>query len=136
VIITGTNLFNVAAVTFNGTAASGFTVNMAGTQITATVPTGATSGLIGVAAKGGAAVSSTGFTVTAAPSPLVSHFVLVPGLANSNGTASGGNTFSVGPTTTPSASLSIANEHTSLEAIDGFFADEPLFHPGIWVGGV
>jgi hypothetical protein len=68
VTINGTNFFNIAAVAFNGVATGNFTVNAAGTQITVTVPSGATTGPIGVAAKGGVAVSSTSFTVTNAPS--------------------------------------------------------------------
>ncbi|WP_460503759.1 reprolysin-like metallopeptidase, partial [Hymenobacter agri] len=46
VIITGTNLTGATAVSFNGAAAT-FTVN-SGTQITATVPTGATTGAVTV----------------------------------------------------------------------------------------
>ncbi len=67
VIITGTNFTSATAVTFNGTSAS-FTVN-SNTQITATVPTGATSGLISVTA-GGTAVSQSSFVVTGSPADL------------------------------------------------------------------
>ncbi|MBO2007762.1 LamG-like jellyroll fold domain-containing protein [Hymenobacter negativus] len=64
VVLTGSNLGTATAVSFNGTAAA-FTVNSA-TQITATVPAGATSGLATVTSPGG---SSTGraFTVGTAP---------------------------------------------------------------------
>jgi uncharacterized repeat protein (TIGR03803 family) len=61
VTITGTGLTQATKVTFNGTSAT-FTVN-SDTQITATVPTGATSGTITVTATGGGATSSTSFTV-------------------------------------------------------------------------
>ncbi len=57
VILTGTNFTEAIGVTFNGLPAS-FSVNSA-TQITATVPPGATSGLIQVTTAGGAATSNT-----------------------------------------------------------------------------
>jgi hypothetical protein len=50
-------------VTFNGVAATG--VSAAPTQISVTVPAGATSGRIGVATAGGSATSSSDFTVLA-----------------------------------------------------------------------
>jgi uncharacterized repeat protein (TIGR03803 family) len=61
VTITGTGLTQATKVTFNATSAT-FTVN-SDTQITATVPTGATTGKIAVTTKGGVANSSTSFTV-------------------------------------------------------------------------
>jgi IPT/TIG domain len=71
VTISGTNLNGASAVKFHGTSAS-FTVNSA-IQITATVPTGATTGPISVTTAGGVATSATDFTVTLAP-PTVSGF--------------------------------------------------------------
>jgi len=62
VTITGANFTGTTAVAFNGTSAS-FTVN-SDTQITATVPSGATSGPIGVTTPGGTATSSKRFRVT------------------------------------------------------------------------
>ena len=61
VTITGTGLTQETKVTFNTVSAS-FTVN-SDTQITATVPAGATTGKIMVTTKGGGATSSTSFTV-------------------------------------------------------------------------
>ncbi len=61
VVITGTGLTQATKVTFNLTSAS-FTVN-SDTQITATVPTGATTGRIAVTTKGGSVSSATSFTV-------------------------------------------------------------------------
>jgi uncharacterized repeat protein (TIGR03803 family) len=61
VTITGTGFTQTTGVKFNGTVST-FTVN-SDTQITATVPTGATTGKITVTTKGGSASSSTSFTV-------------------------------------------------------------------------
>lgn len=61
VIITGTAFTQTTKVTFNGSSAT-FTVN-SDSQITATVPTGATTGKITVTTKGGSATSATSFTV-------------------------------------------------------------------------
>jgi len=68
VIITGNNFIGAAQVAFNGVAAGVFTVNSS-TQITATVPTGATTGKITVTTPGGTATSNTDFIVT--PPPIV-----------------------------------------------------------------
>jgi uncharacterized repeat protein (TIGR01451 family) len=61
VVITGTNLVFTTNVTFNGTSAT-FTIDSTA-QITATVPAGATSGLIHVQTLGGTATSGGSFTV-------------------------------------------------------------------------
>ncbi len=61
VTITGTGLTQTTKVTFNKVAAT-FTVN-SDSQITATVPAGATTGKIAITTKGGGATSSTSFTV-------------------------------------------------------------------------
>jgi uncharacterized repeat protein (TIGR03803 family) len=61
VSINGTGLMQATRVAFNGTSAS-FTVN-SDILITATVPTGATTGKIAVTTKGGSASSGTSFTV-------------------------------------------------------------------------
>ena len=67
VVITGTNFSTATAVRFNGTAAT-FTINSA-TQITATVPAGATTGTITVVNPTGTATSATVFSVsTTSPS--------------------------------------------------------------------
>src|SRR6266542_42518 len=62
--INGTNFTGATAVSFNNVNAPGFTVNGAGTRITVTVPTGATTGPIRVTTPNGTATSSTNFTVT------------------------------------------------------------------------
>jgi len=60
--ITGTALTQTTKVTFDGVAASNFTVN-SDTQVTAYVPTGAKTGKITVTTAGGSAASSAKFTV-------------------------------------------------------------------------
>ncbi|MBI3884674.1 MAG: DNA/RNA non-specific endonuclease, partial [Opitutae bacterium] len=62
VVITGTGFTSASSVTFNGASAA-YTVNSA-TQITATVPTGATSGTLAVTSPSGSATSASSFTVT------------------------------------------------------------------------
>ncbi len=62
VVINGANFTGASSVQFNGKDAT-FTVNSS-TKITATVPSGASSGAISVIAPGGLAVSASGFTVT------------------------------------------------------------------------
>ena len=61
VTITGTGLTGATSVTFGGVKAT-FTVN-SGTQVTATVPTGAKTGKIKITTAGGTATSSATFTV-------------------------------------------------------------------------
>jgi uncharacterized repeat protein (TIGR03803 family) len=62
VTITGTGLTQTTEVKFNGTEASSFTV-VSDSEITATVPTGATTGAISVATKGGIVITKSKFTV-------------------------------------------------------------------------
>src|SRR5215471_18084433 len=61
IVILGTNLTGATAVTFKGTAAA-FTV-VSGTEITATVPTGATSGTVTVTTPSGTLNSNVVFRV-------------------------------------------------------------------------
>ena len=63
IVVTGTNLTGTTAVTLNGTAAPGFAVNAAGTQLTVAVPVGATTGIIAITTPNGTASSATGFVV-------------------------------------------------------------------------
>jgi hypothetical protein len=70
VVLTGTNFTGATQVTFNGTVAPVFTVNSA-TQITVTVPTGATTGYLTVTTPNGIGISTTRFTVQI---PIITSF--------------------------------------------------------------
>jgi hypothetical protein len=59
--IRGTNLFNVSAVTFNGVPATGLVTNNAGTNVTATVAPGTTTGFVVVTAPSGSVTSAVPF---------------------------------------------------------------------------
>ena len=67
VVIAGANLNGATAVKFNNVNQPAFTVN-SGTQITTTVPAGATSGRVTVTTAAGTATSGDVFTVTTLPS--------------------------------------------------------------------
>ena len=69
VTITGTQFTGATAVRFNGTAATTFIVDDP-TQITATVPAGATTGTIAVTTPGGTGTSAGSFTVTPPPTTI------------------------------------------------------------------
>ncbi|GAB3849792.1 hypothetical protein GCM10028822_14150 [Hymenobacter terrigena] len=75
VTITGTNFTGATQVTFNGTVAPVFTV-VSATQITVTVPSGATTGLITVTTPNGIAVSTTRFTLQV---PVITSFTPTSG---------------------------------------------------------
>jgi hypothetical protein len=82
VIITGTAFQDapsaVSSVTFNGTAATTFTVN-SDTQITATVPAAATTGPIAVMDSEGTATSTASFVVATAAGPCITSFTPTTG---------------------------------------------------------
>ena len=63
---------DVTSVMFNGTSAT-FTINNPH-KVTATVPSGASTGPISVTSSDGTATSATSFTVTAAPVPTITSF--------------------------------------------------------------
>ena len=88
VVITGTDLTGATQVRFNGTVAPTFTVNSA-TQITATVPAGATTGPIGVTTPVSSAISATSFTVILAP--VITSFTPAAGPAGTVVTLNGSN---------------------------------------------
>jgi phospholipase C len=78
VVITGSGLAGANDIEFNGTAASSYSVD-SDTQITATVPSGAQSGPIGVSTPGGQAVSVDSFTVVPSPMPAITGFAAMSG---------------------------------------------------------
>jgi Polysaccharide lyase/IPT/TIG domain len=93
VTISGSNLAGATAVTFNGTNAS-YTLNSS-SQVTATVPSGATSGPISVHTAAGSAASSSSFSVTAPsvplPAPTVTNFSPTSGAPGTTVTIAGAN---------------------------------------------
>lgn len=69
VVITGTNFTGATAVNFYNSQSATYTVNSS-TQITATLPAGATTGPISVITPSGTATSSSNFTVNSLPTAL------------------------------------------------------------------
>jgi len=91
VVITGTNFTGATVVKFNATNAVTFTVNSA-TQITATVPTGATTGKVSVTTPGGTGLSAANFTVTVVlPPAFVNNFADARFITGASGTLTGSN---------------------------------------------
>ena len=86
--IDGANLNGTTAVRFNGVNAVTFTVNSA-VHLTATVPAGATTGLISVTTPDGSANSAGSFLVVSVPS--ITGFTPASGAVGGNVTIDGGN---------------------------------------------
>jgi len=91
VVITGTNFGCTSSVQFGAVGAT-YVVNSA-TQITATVPTGATTNLLHVTTTGGVANSATNFTVTAGPT--ITSFAPTSGNVGTSVTITGTNLLGV-----------------------------------------
>lgn len=88
VTISGSHLSGATAVAFNGSSAA-FTVN-SDSQVTATVPAGASTGPIAITTPVGTATSSTSFTIIAAPAPpTISSFTPTSGPTGTNVTITG-----------------------------------------------
>ncbi|MBZ5544247.1 MAG: IPT/TIG domain-containing protein [Acidobacteriia bacterium] len=83
--ISGSGFTNTSSVSFNGTSAQ-FTVN-SDTQITTAVPSGATTGSIGITTPIGSTTSSGSFTVI--PSPSITSFSPTSGLVGTTVTIAG-----------------------------------------------
>jgi hypothetical protein len=99
VTINGTNFTGVTAVLFNTTSVTSYTVNSS-TKITATVPSGATSGPIKVTASGGTGSGLSNFTVTTSvPAPTISSFSPPSGPVGTSVTINGTNFSGSGFTT-------------------------------------
>lgn len=82
VTITGTNFWGVTAVRFGGTEAVHTVVS--DTEISATVPTGATTGRVSVVAWGGTATSPANFTVVIPGAPTITGFSINPVLVGTS----------------------------------------------------
>jgi hypothetical protein len=78
VTIHGSEFTNVSAVTFNGVAATDYTVGSP-SVIYALVPNGAATGKIGVTTSAGTASSANDFVVTAPPAPTIGGFTPASG---------------------------------------------------------
>jgi len=87
VTLTGTDFTGATSVAFHGAAATTFSV-LGATQITATVPAGATTGTIAVTTPAGVGTSAASFTVTA-PKPTVTSFTPTSGLVGAVVTLTG-----------------------------------------------
>jgi IPT/TIG domain-containing protein len=87
VTIAGSGFAGATHVAFNGIAAT-FTVNSA-IQITAAVPSGATTGKISVTTPAGTAISTTSFTVTSTITPTVTSFTPTSGTVGASVTVTG-----------------------------------------------
>ena len=109
VTITGANFAAVSAVLFNGVSAA-YTVNST-SQITATVPTGATTGPISVTTLGGTAGSTNNFTFVYPP--VLTGFSPASGIAGTTLTISGTNFATASSVTFNGlpASFTIASDH-------------------------
>ncbi|MES2388879.1 MAG: IPT/TIG domain-containing protein [Bacteroidota bacterium] len=101
VTITGTNFSNASLVQFNGSNAV-YTVNNAQT-ITATVPAGATTGLIKIVTPGGTAISVNAFTVY--PAPAITSFTPASGPIGTVVTLTGTNFISISAVTLNGAAV-------------------------------
>jgi hypothetical protein len=109
VVITGTGFAAGATVKFNQTTATGVVVNSA-TQITATVPTGATTGPIRVTVGGNTARSSGNFTVVPVPAPTITSFTPTFGPPGTSVTITGTNfSGTVGGTSFTTSSVKFNN---------------------------
>jgi uncharacterized repeat protein (TIGR01451 family) len=83
VTINGTNFYSTSAVKFNGTSAAFTTVS--NSQVVATVPAGATTGVISITNVSGSSSSASSFTVTPAPDLAIAKNASAPTVPVSTG---------------------------------------------------
>ena len=88
VTISGSHFSGASAVSFGGTSTSGFVVN-SDSQISATVPAGASSGPISVTTPNGTGTSAASFTVSIPHAPSISGFTPSSGPVGTSVTISG-----------------------------------------------
>jgi CSLREA domain-containing protein len=106
VVITGTNFVNVSQVSFNGTVQPTYTENSP-TQITTTIPSGATTGTISITTIAGTATSSSSITIdNTAPTLNISAS---PGSLKANETSTITFTFSEVVTGFSSSIITVTN---------------------------
>ena len=106
VVITGSDFINVSQVSFNGTAQTTYTLDSP-TQITTTVPSGATTGTISVTTGAGTGTSTNSFTVdSTAPTLSISAS---PGSLKANETSTITFTFSEVVTGFSSSIITVTN---------------------------
>jgi len=107
VTLTGTNLFNVSSVTFNGVEGTGLVTNAAGTSIMATVASGSTTGFIVVTPPSGMATTAVPFYLP----PQFNNPPFVPdqGRAGTNVTLNGVNFSNATAVTFNGVSASFSN---------------------------
>ncbi|GAA4507356.1 hypothetical protein GCM10023172_37840 [Hymenobacter ginsengisoli] len=116
ITLSGTGFTSSAAVTFNGVAGTVAFVNA--TTLTATVPSGATTGAIAVTTATGTATSTTNFTVTV---PVLSASpIMLAGLVASQGAASPAQAFRLSGSSLDGTAVLIKPSTASLEvSLDG-----------------
>jgi len=118
VIIAGTSFKDATEVKFNNVSATAFTIN-SDQFITATVPSGATTGKITVTSSGGTGTSSTDFIVTAAAKSITLNPASVVGGHPSTGTLTIGEPAPSGGLTVALSSNNTAATVTSCTVAEG-----------------
>ncbi|WP_400190125.1 T9SS type A sorting domain-containing protein [Hymenobacter sp. B81] len=119
VTITGTNFGGATAVTFNGTPASSFAVDTAGSSISVVVPSGATSGLVRVITPGG---TSAGMMFTVIQDLVISSSQNVPAGSYRNITVLDGGVATLTGATTVAGTLQVRSGgtlNTNCQALTG-----------------
>jgi uncharacterized delta-60 repeat protein len=117
VTINGSNFGSSPTVKFNGTTATSVSVNPAGTQITATVPSGASTGKITVEVVGEpTATSATDFTVIAPGTPIINLSTnAITGLRTSTGSPSSATNYVVSGTNLGATPVTVTPDSALLE---------------------
>jgi hypothetical protein len=136
VAITGQNLTNATAVSFNG-AATSFMVNST-TQITAYVPPDATTGLISVTTPGGTGQSATSFTVLPAiPNlPIYTNSGLLLNQFQNYSWATNVNFSNASPVFLGGYSIGVtAAQYTALSLYYDELATAPFASLSFWING-
>ena len=130
VVITGSNFTNVSQVSFNGTAQPTYTVNSP-TQITTTIPSGATTGTISITTIAGTATSSNSITIdNTAPTLSISAS---PGSLKANETSTITFTFSEVVTGFSSSIITVTNGTLSTPVASNSTVYTAVFTPTLGI---